>query len=242
MAGSKSYRKKGYYSKSKKPKDKTVSHKIELVDKKVKKLQKDVELKEYPTTSSYHDINNQMQTFYLLNDIPGGSSEFQRTGNRVRCTSLRITGEIERSENSTVPNTVRMLVLWDSQPNGADPPLTDVNFGLFNEPANTSSMWQLATYNLDNQQRYKVLLDKRMVLNANFVRVDNKVFPTRHLFNHYIKLSRDTIYVDSGSTIESITKNALYVVFCSDIAPSFVPDPNTQPIVRYSSNLYYKDA
>lgn len=231
MSGSKTMR-------SNKPKDKSVRHKIELVDKKVKKIQRDIELKNRAFDIGFTAIQQNWSTLVLANGLTQGVADGQRVGDRARFTSIRITGEIQRDSDNLVPNTVRMLVFWDSQPNGATPPLVATTESLFNIPSIAANNIN-ATYNLDNQKRYKVLLDKRWVFNTGAYDTTGTIwFPTRHLFNFYIKLSRESIYTANNGTIADLTKNSLYIAFCTDqsgAAGSELPE------VRYAFNIYYKD-
>lgn len=218
--------------------DNSVRHKIELVDKKVKKLQHDIELKNRPYDIGFTPISQLWTTLVLANGLTQGVADGQRVGDRARFTSLRITGEIERDADNAVPNTIRMIVFWDSQPNGATPPLISTSESLFNIPSIAPNNIN-ATYNLDNQKRYKVLLDKRWVLNsANFDPVTATDWQTRKLFNFYIKLSRETVYTANTGGIADITKNSLYIAFCTDQSGSGL---NAAPQVRYAFNIYYKD-
>lgn len=92
----------------------------------------------------------------LLNGIARGTAVNQRRGNKVNPIKVTLHGSI-RALGSNLPNTVsseyRIMVVWDSNPNGAYAILSDIL-----SPTDTGYVH--AFRNLDNTQRFTILYDK----------------------------------------------------------------------------------
>lgn len=125
-----------------------------------------------------------------LNVVNQGVDDFNRTGIRTLCKKLRITfdcvygGSQYRNLIPSVPtltdvasivgNPVRMMVLWDKQPNGTTPTigeiLRDLSYdGVINQipPSNTNFEQYPKIYaskNVVNIDRFTVLRDDFMIL------------------------------------------------------------------------------
>lgn len=93
-----------------------------------------------------------------LNLIPQGTSECERDGRKAHMTSIHWKGiiRLNATTSSETVNNVRIIMYMDKQTNGQAAAVTDIleqgDFMSFN--------------NLANRQRFRVLWDKKMSLNA----------------------------------------------------------------------------
>lgn len=95
----------------------------------------------------------------LLNLIKTGSSNYQRVGRKVFMRSIYLRGELEFSSPSEQKRGhYRLLVVYDSQTNGAAPTWADVIQAVDNAGGTTSEVWD--GLNLGNRDRFRVLIDK----------------------------------------------------------------------------------
>jgi len=103
----------------------------------------------------------------LLNGIAGGAGSYQRVGRKVAMQSLYINGYISDHAvgSSNVSEALRILVVYDSQANGATPVWANV---VLSSPATTSTGTSLVFdgFNVAQRDRYKILMDKRIHMPA----------------------------------------------------------------------------
>ena len=92
----------------------------------------------------------------LLNGIARGDDINQRVGRRVRLASLQASIVNYVTPATGIDQTHRCLIVYDKQSNGVAPAITDV----------LVSASTVAMPNLDNRQRFVILYDKLMHLNA----------------------------------------------------------------------------
>ena len=92
----------------------------------------------------------------LLNGVARGDDINQRVGRRVRLASLQASIVNYVTPATGIDQTHRCLIVYDKQSNGVAPAITDV----------LVSASTVAMPNLDNRQRFVILYDKLMHLNA----------------------------------------------------------------------------
>lgn len=173
----------------------------------------------------YHDIFGFLDTgtlgnydSQLLNGIGQGSGDFQRVGNEVCNQYAMLKFNIEYPDTT---NRVRLMVVWDKQPNAAAPTPQD----LFTYPAQPVDSF----LNPDSKARFHVLKD---VLSSG----GTAGGPATKAYNWKINLrKKTTLYKLGNDTITSIQTNALWVICMSDSGIS----PN--PRVNYMCRLNYID-
>jgi len=158
---------------------------------------------------------------FLLNAIAPGSGSFNRVGRKALLKSLRLKGaavfDMTASASGIVPaNSLRMVIVWDKQPNSSTIPTWDTIFGVTDQAgAETSTVEAPLRY--DNMSRFQVLKDKTIdvaVVVANVV-TTGVISQSMH-FDEYISLSnRETTYSGQSATctIADISTGALYVYF-----------------------------
>jgi len=183
-------------------------------------------------------------TFTLLNGLKLGTSAFQRIGNKITMKSLYwslgfglAAADSDPATDTNVLNVpVRMMIVYDKQPNGALPVLGDLLSafaGVDNTTARAIDM--NSPNNLNNKDRFIVLADKRFILSSN----GNS---SRHI-KKYKKLSTSVAY-KSGATvgdITDITSGSLYFIAFTDSEINGVADPVATVGMKGDIRLRYQD-
>jgi hypothetical protein len=95
-----------------------------------------------------------------LNLIQAGSSFYNRVGRRCENISIHMTGMLIPTTNiTTVPDYVRVMIIYDRQTNGVLPTVANI-FSTYDQAGNqASSTW--AGINPDQRERYVILADER---------------------------------------------------------------------------------
>lgn len=161
---------------------------------------------------------------FLINKIGLGAQDYQRVGNSCKTLRIGLRGQVMPStENVAVDvyNQVRMLVLYDRQPNGALPSTLDIlTYGDVNSPRNPDFAYRFTTladksfqvYNKAGQayqgRRFRINIKKRLMMQ----------------------------YKGDTNTIADISSGSIFVFWLSD---SLVAD---HPFVSYNTAITYTDA
>lgn len=212
------------------------------LNKKIKKIESQIELKLVDTYQN--GTVNAGGVLTLLNGLtPGVEGTDQPNGgligNECHFTSLQLRGTIIGDKDYVDgPVVVRAIVFWDRQANGAAPVLAAaspapalLDVQIVTSPTEAPFMYQ-------TQDRFRVLYDKRFVINPKFGTVTNpptSVFPEGILFKKKIKLGRKTKFDIPDGAITGIVTNSLYYALVSDAAAN-------EPLVQTGLRVYYKDA
>ena len=168
-----------------------------------------VEQKVIDTAATSYNVNTS-GVFLSLNIVNIGADMTQRIGRKICLTSVYIRGFVNIANAKTQPPTVsevaaqhvRFMLLWDMQPNGAFPTVTDVL-------ATSSTNSPL---NLNNRDRFKILADRQYVLDAFlFDTATSKASACNNIkpFKLYKKLNHETIYNGSTGAVADITSGNL---------------------------------
>lgn len=141
-----------------------------------------------------------------LNLIDEGTTESSRIGRRVQIKSVQLRGMVDPVDGSTSACFARVMLIWDKQVNGVIATIAQIL------SAATSNSFM----NLDNRERFVVLMDKPFAVGA-FSNVATTAYaqsPTVHAVNEYKQLPANsyTIYDGTGSGIGDINTGALYLV------------------------------
>lgn len=103
----------------------------------------------------------------VWNNIASGSSFFQRIGRRVALKSIYVNGLFKLASGANGAPTaqqVRIVVVYDSQTNGATATWADVIQAVGNTGTTSSTIAD--GLNLSNRDRFKLLIDKRFIMPA----------------------------------------------------------------------------
>lgn len=182
------------------------------------------------TTTSINQDAHTSSTFILLNGTTRGSdADSNRIGRNIQCKSLqwRVAAQNETG-NASNGGPLRFLLVWDKDPNGVLPAVTDVL-----ETASTSSMTNMA-----NKDRFVILHSEFKTVPSGNATVAVAANESTILFEGYKKLNHKTTYnAGNAGTIADIQHGALYSLVLSDIATG-TADWNTDGRIR----VRYTDA
>ncbi|AXH74935.1 MAG: capsid protein [Circoviridae sp.] len=217
---------------------------VKTVNRKVKVLQKRIELK-WADVYYNQELNNSASgtMVQLLNGLLAGTTANQRIGNEVHWTSLQFRGTITMDSLRKAASNVRLIIFWDRQANQAAPQTlsTAISKGLLEDTTVTDLF--LSPFSYPTQDRYRVLYDKRWVLNPQLQLTEASGSVTVNQpytvsFKKKIQLNRSTKYdANNDVTVAGIMTNSLYALFYADSAA--VSD---EPTMKCGFRLYFKDA
>ena len=108
---------------------------------------------------------DQAGSIAALNLIQAGSSFFNRIGRRIEMKSLQLNLQINPippTANEFYPSqTIRLLIVYDSQTNGAFPAISDILQSTSQAGVNQTSNYALL--NLNNRDRFTIIRDIKLV-------------------------------------------------------------------------------
>lgn len=159
----------------------------------------------------------------LLNGIQAGTGFFNRVGARIEMKNLHIRGSIINA-TTAVSDQIRLLVIYDRQPVGALPVISDILQS--RDQAGTAATTGSSEINLDNRDRFSILRDYECyvpsVTNTAGVLTNGPNFPgmdDSFDVNVFIKLKGlGTHYKSTANptTIADIATGALYAAFVTN--------------------------
>lgn len=159
--------------------------------------------------------------FTLVNLATLGSDMTNRIGRKINIKSLYVRGLIGSNLGFTpaaafgTTQQVRMIILFDCQPNGGAPAVLDL--------LNTAS--PASQLNLNNRDRFKIIHDKTWTFGpfvystaSNYIGIGGSQVAQ---IKKYKKLNLETVFNSTnGGTIADISSGALYVFFIGSKAAS----------------------
>lgn len=160
-------------------------------------------------------------TFHLLNGIQVGSGFFNRIGSKIEMLNLHVRGFLVNIATS-VQQYGRILIVYDRQPNGAAPAITEVLQS--RDQTGTASTTDKSEINLDQRDRFIIVRDKDFFLpsvtNTGGVLTNGPNWPgdiEEHWeINWFIKLKNLLTHFKSSTnptTVADINTGALYAIF-----------------------------
>ena len=236
-----SYNKRYYKSNSKRNYKKNPT--TRTLSKKIKKMQKQQEIKYVDNWETIQACNQPSATFpmslpRLLNGLHVGSSVIERIGSAVTATSLSFRGfmyvpnlqTITKEEDLSRVPLVRMIVFWDESardvpviqgaPSSSQETLLDNSSG-----ADTV----FCPYNRSTRNRFKILYDKTfkfpvtpIITTGGLVVSETNSLPHR-VIQGKIKLNRIVQYSGITDGIQDIARNALWCVCISTYDTKVTP-------------------
>lgn len=216
---------------------------ISTLNKKIKKIEDDIELK-YNDREISQNFSSATASLYLLNGIAVGDTQVTRDGAQLNATSVQFRSVWTTSSLSTAGTVWRIIVFWDRQPNGLTPLVTGAlgTDALLNTTTITQPIY--APYQYETQQRFRVLYDKIFAMNPYVVGDFNPetgttstTAPQKMVIKKKIKLNRLVKYDGSTASTADLTTNALWIAFLTD-APGTGITLNGYVGTRF----YFKDA
>jgi len=147
----------------------------------------------------------------LLNGVATGTDFTNRIGRKIRLKSIYIRGYCQPEDQTTGNNLARMIVVYDMQSNGAAPTVTDI----------LKSATSVAQLNLDNRDRFKVLIDKQLAMgqfDSTTAGATNAAAPTIHQIKKYKKLNLEVLFNGTAATVGSIATGSIYMLTIGAVA------------------------
>lgn len=156
----------------------------------------------------------------LLNGVQTGTAFFNRIGSRVEWKNMHIRG-FNANALTCVQGQLRMLIIYDRQPTGALPTVSDILQS--RDQAGVATTSGASEINLDNRDRFTVIRDQHWYApactNTAGVLTNGPQYPNDdndHDIDMFIKLKGlQTQYRSSSSpcTIADIASGAMYALF-----------------------------
>lgn len=162
----------------------------------------------------------------LLNGVATGTDYNTRVGRKIRLISLLFRLSTDLQAPNPGGEIFRIMLVYDTQANGVAPTIANIL---------QQSQWD-SPINLDNRDRFKVLLDKMYTSGANnyaggaittgnFTPVNMK---------RYQKLNLDVNFSGTAATIGSIATGSIYMLLMSANTSSTV-------LAYYNSRIRFID-
>lgn len=171
--------------------------------------------------------------FFIPTLVPPGSAAWQRNGRKVFPRSIRIYGSAihvyapQATTGDLIGNTLRMVVVWDSNPNGgatvagggAAIPSFDTIFGSTTQ-AGTVGTTFLDPIKFSEPDRFKILRDLKIASSpeaTSFATGTTLEVQQRFIIDEYFSFPRGTSILFGGQsnpcTIADVQAGACYIIF-----------------------------
>lgn len=153
-------------------------------------------------------------TVTALNLIAVGDDNSTRDGRQVTLKSCHIQGVIQPTDATTSEHLARILVVWDSQANGALGTIATTTTGILTAADSVSNT------QLNNRDRYTILRDLRFAM-GGFSTTATQSYsqtPNVQMVNEYIKLNHKVTYGGTAADIASLNTGALLLVTVANVA------------------------
>lgn len=152
-----------------------------------------------------------------VTNIAQGDTGITRTGNSIYVRSVNWKGQVFRSTSGNVAQTMRLMVVMDSQQVGdTTPAISDI----------LSSVTTYSHLNVSTVGRFKILATKIIVLSSTGDLVKN--FEINLPMRHHVRYN--------GTGASDVQKGGLYCVTISDQASANYPSIQSECRVSYHDN------
>ncbi len=187
-------------------------------NRRIRKLERGPEVKVLDLNQNFTSVGTTGQ-IANLSLLAQGDTNITRDGNKIQAKKLDI--RLKLSKTVVTVDTLRIVIFVDKEQHGADPGLTDL--------MTTSAVDSF--YNINQSQRFRILKDMTVVINADDTGVgaDNvyRIFTInlRNMPIHYIGTAADDA---------SCGKNNIYIFMVA-------LEDTTKSVIRSFSRLYFQD-
>lgn len=134
----------------------------------------------------------------IINASNAGDASFEHIGKNASIQSLALECEFSQPQTDASASTVRLMIVYDRQPNGAYPAIGDLLADNASAPVFNSAI------NIGYRERFAVLRDCQFTL-------DTAVGLTHH-YETFIKRQLDINYIGTSNAIASVGSGAVYLV------------------------------
>lgn len=164
----------------------------------------------------------------LLSGVATGADFTDRIGRKIFMKSLYIRGIIKPVDNNVGNTLARMIIVYDMQPNGAAPGITDI----------LKSSSPASQLNLNNRDRFRILIDKQWSIGAVSDASTSSLSgsPTVHTLKKFKRLNLEEVFKGTTSAITDISTGSIYMITLGDQAVG------NGAVVSMSSRVRFMDA
>lgn len=140
----------------------------------------------------------------FVNGATGGSAFTERIGRRYTNVAVQVRGLLRKEDDTSGPNLCRILLVYDSQPNGVIATIAQI----FNAATSTSML------NLDNRERFRVIADRQYTVGeVNTTATQTfATAPGSHSVNIYRRINLETTCDGTTNGIGDVNTGAIYLV------------------------------
>lgn len=164
-------------------------------------------------------VGSAVGTLNLCNGVAQGTTANTRLGRRIRIRSITVRAALYKAATQTLETALRFVLVYDMQANGTAPLATDI----------LQSDQIAGVMNLNNANRFKILMDKTACIGA----VDNTaVNITKYLKGDWIT----QFNAGSAGTIGDIQTGSIYLLVYGPNIGVAVPNGAFTVRVRFSDN------
>lgn len=111
---------------------------------------------------------NATASLVVLNPVTIGSSMWNRVGRKISLKSIRIRGQFLQTGHNDMQSGqyARLTLIYDKQPNGALPSISDVFQDQVNSASDSHATYPNSGVNLNNRDRFEVIADEQWYLSG----------------------------------------------------------------------------
>jgi len=143
----------------------------------------------------------------LINGVATGTDFTNRIGRKVCWKSILIQGVTVPEDGGVAGTLGRIMLVYDSQPNGALPAVTDVLL----------TATSLAPLNLNNRDRFRVLWDKRVAMGYFDTTATQSVADRTTIeVRKYRKCNLETVFDGTTAAIGDIQSGSIFMLTISN--------------------------
>lgn len=182
------------------------------------RLKRDLQTYDVRSTLAFTNAN---ATYAVLNAMVPGTGTNTRIGDKVVMKSIRQRWILQQNVAQALIQYVRVLLVWDKQPNGVNPanPLPLITTAVEDQP------------NPDYQYRFKIMKDICVQLGVPGATTSSD--GCQEIVEYYKKVNLSSFYTAGAGAIADIATGALLLVsYCSTAV--------NPPTLVYSSRIHYE--
>lgn len=176
-------------------------------------------------------------SLYLCNGVLQGTDYNQRIGREFRMCSWHIRLNFSQNANYPISQVIRVMLVYDKQPNAVQVLSSDILRAV-------SALVNVQSFNnLDNRDRFKVLYDKNIQMNANGSGITLGPLADNNYRTKFKKCWLPVVNNNTGTAIGSITTGAMWLLLIGNYAAPPIPgtDPDYRPNVEGQVRIRFYD-
>lgn len=169
------------------------------VNKIKRDLKKGIELKDVTGDINLTLVAGTAQSTALVYTVTQGTTGITRIGDDILVNSIAFKGALKLADNETKGAYVRIMLVYDRRPNGAQATIGEV----------LHAGTPLALYNIDNEYRGRFQMLYDQIFNLN---IEGQA---QGLFKGFIKRKMHVLYNGNAGTIADLQKGNIFFLVIS---------------------------